>query len=110
MSDNTPKPRNYKRCRCKAVESAPQLVAELIDEFDGSECPFHIGPRTQDAIRVVLQSREFYAQRCEALQRAQLRFRDPERQTRRDAGRFCESILRGQPMTLPDYREGPAVE
>ena len=63
MSDNTPKPRNYKRGRCKAVESAPQLVAELIDEFDGSECPFHIGPRTQDAIRIILHGYEFYKDR-----------------------------------------------
>ncbi|MFA7121242.1 MAG: hypothetical protein WC277_07155 [Bacilli bacterium] len=75
MSDNTPKPRNYKRCRCKAVESAPQLVAELIDEFDGSESSFIIGPRTQDAIRIVLQGYEFYKklhkERCKAANAAE---------------------------------------
>lgn len=70
MADNVRKPRNYKRGRCKAVESAPQLVAELTEEFDASESPFFIGPRTQDAIRIVLQGYEFYKKlyeaRCEA--------------------------------------------
>ena len=75
MSDNTPKPRNYKRGRCKEVESAPQLVAELIDEFDGSESSFIIGPKTQDAIRIVLQGYEFYKklheERCKAANAAE---------------------------------------
>ena len=71
MSDNTPKPRNYKRGRCLAIESAPQLVAELIEEFDGSESSFIIGPRTQDAIRIVLQGYEFYKERREAANAAE---------------------------------------
>lgn len=69
MADNVPKPSTYKRGRCKAVESAPQLVAELIEEFDGSESSFIIGPRTQEAIRIVLQGYEFYKERCEAAER-----------------------------------------
>ena len=70
MSDNVPMPRNYRRGRDKITETMERLVAELTEDFDGEEGPYHIGPLTQQAVRSLLESWRFYRVRCQKLHEA----------------------------------------
>ena len=80
MADNVPCPRKRTPIRHdRAVTEAPGLVAELCEDFDGTEFPFHIGPRTQDAIKELLRSYEFYKGRWDELCKHYPKFREPER-------------------------------
>ena len=70
MSDNVPMPKNYRRGRDKVVETMEEMVCDLIEEFDGEEGPYHLGPKIQLAIKELLLSWRFYRVRCQKLHEA----------------------------------------
>jgi hypothetical protein len=80
MADNCKAPKNRTPiAHDRAVTEAPGLVAELCEDFDGIEGPFHLGPRTQAAIKELLRSYEFYKSRWDELSLHYPKFREPER-------------------------------